>query len=228
MGENTETIQASLATLLSKFEAMDARMSHLSKQIETTQQHVDKIRVRQAEVGAAPAGSAITELGATSTSRPAPRLANLQPPLLGAPGEQAGGQEFLTAPVDPVADPVVVREPQAPLRRDYKPPREHVPEQRREFQPNRGHDQFIKPPKHNFPRFAGENTRLWLDLAVTCFEMYQVQPHQWVAKRLQLYIWRDMLRCGGKRSNATAGCGPGMILQPRLHWSLVKRSLNLT
>ena len=143
MGEKKETIQALLATLLSKFEAMDARMSHLSKQIETTHQHVDEIRVRQVEVGVALAGSAVTELGATSTSRPAPWLANLQSPLLGAPGEQAGGQEFLTAspsPVDPVADPVVVREPQAPLRRDYRPPREHVPEQRREFQPNQGHE----------------------------------------------------------------------------------------
>lgn len=40
---------------------------------------------------------------------------------------------------------------------------------------------FVKPPKLDFPKFFGENPRLWLDRCQTYFEMYHVPGSQWVA-----------------------------------------------
>lgn len=160
MGKILEHLQASLSALLSKFDTMDLRISNLGKQIEATQESVDEIRHHQAEVGAALACSIVTELGATSTSRQAPRLANLQPPLLEAPEEQVTGPDFMTAPPSPM-EPVVaaaeVREQAPELRRDARPVREHVPGPQREFAPDLDRDYAIKPPKNDSPCFNGEN-----------------------------------------------------------------------
>ncbi|XP_044322006.1 uncharacterized protein [Triticum aestivum] len=180
MGENSESIQSTLATLLTKFEAMDLRISNLGKQIEATQENVDAIRHRQAEAGATPTGSGVTEQGATSTTLPVPRLANLQPPLLGTPAEHQEGQVFTTAPPLPV-EQVPGRDPPPETRQQVRPGREHVPEPRREFAAARDQDSHVKPPKHHFPRFAGENPRLWLDQALTYFNMYRVPEHHWVS-----------------------------------------------
>jgi hypothetical protein len=38
--------------------------------------------------------------------------------------------------------------------------------------PTHQHTHHAKPPKHNFPKFSGENPRLWIDLCDTYFEMY--------------------------------------------------------
>ena len=180
MGENSESIQASLAALLTKIEAMDMRISNFGKQLEATQENVDTIRHRQAEAGATPAGSGVTEQGTLSATRPAPRLANLQPPLLEEPDGQPAGQVFTTAPPSPV-EPMLGRAPPPEPRHDPRPAREHVPNHRRVLAQDRDRVQFIKPPKHHFPRFTGENPRLWIDMALTYFDMYQVPVHQWVS-----------------------------------------------
>lgn len=41
---------------------------------------------------------------------------------------------------------------------------------------------YAKPPKLDFPKFFGENPRLWLGHCRTYFEMYRVPVMQWVAK----------------------------------------------
>ncbi|XP_044970093.1 uncharacterized protein LOC123430282 [Hordeum vulgare subsp. vulgare] len=154
MGENSESIQASLAILLTKIEAMDTRFSNLGKQLAATQENVDEIRHRRAEAGAKPTGSGVTEQGTSSASRPAPRLANLQPPLLEVPDGQSAGQVFTTAPPSPV-EPVLGQEPPPEPRHDPRSAREHVPEHRRMLVQDRDRAHFIKPPKHHFPRFTG-------------------------------------------------------------------------
>nr|XP_040245087.1 uncharacterized protein LOC120964447 [Aegilops tauschii subsp. strangulata] len=41
-------------------------------------------------------------------------------------------------------------------------------------------DHYIKPPKHDFPRFDGNAPRIWLDRCTTYFELYRVPQHSWV------------------------------------------------
>ena len=39
---------------------------------------------------------------------------------------------------------------------------------------------FIKPPKHDFPKFDGHLPNLWLDRCATYFELYHTSPTSWV------------------------------------------------
>lgn len=167
-------------------------MTNLGKQIESTQETVNEILHRQAELSAAPGGSTVTgisnQTGTSSTTRPAPRLANMQPPLLATPEEPPAGVTYLTAhtsPVEPVAEPVLqqdqVQQVEPVRRRTYVHEQEHPGANRREHLPDRDRDYAVKPPKHDFPNFSGENPNLWLDLAITYFEMHQVPVHQWVS-----------------------------------------------
>ncbi|XP_047061585.1 uncharacterized protein LOC124668504 [Lolium rigidum] len=48
-------------------------------------------------------------------------------------------------------------------------------------------EHHVKMPKHDFPKFGGNNPRLWLDLCDTYFAMYQVPIHQWVCTAV-LYL----------------------------------------
>ena len=46
---------------------------------------------------------------------------------------------------------------------------------------------YVKPPKHDFPRFDGTLPNLWLDRCAAYFEMYGVLPHNWVTTA-SLYV----------------------------------------
>lgn len=39
---------------------------------------------------------------------------------------------------------------------------------------------FYKPPKHDFPRFDGDEPRIWLEHCTSYFELYRVPQHSWV------------------------------------------------
>lgn len=66
---------------------------------------------------------------------------------------------FLTASCSP-QDGVAPRPPAAPAPPPLLATR--VQEREREF--------YVKPPpKHDFPRFSGDNLRLWMDLAFDIF-----------------------------------------------------------
>ncbi|KAM0925233.1 hypothetical protein ACQ4PT_004339 [Festuca glaucescens] len=41
-------------------------------------------------------------------------------------------------------------------------------------------EQFVKPPKHDFPRFDGYLPNLWLDRCQSYFELYRTSPSIWV------------------------------------------------
>ena len=54
----------------------------------------------------------------------------------------------------------------------FAPEQLHVAAPRQDSGQERVREYAIKPPKHDFPRFTGENPNLWLDRALTYFEMY--------------------------------------------------------
>lgn len=99
MEEKNDQLQATLTALLTKFDAMDLRIENLGKQIESTQESVDEIRHRQAEIGAAPGGCTVTvgamETGTSSATWQVPRLANARPPLLNTPQEIPAGAAYV-------------------------------------------------------------------------------------------------------------------------------------
>ena len=208
MGENSGTIQARLTALLTKFDAMDLHLTNLGKQIESTQENVDEIRHQQAEICAAGGGSTVTggamDAGTSSAPRLAPRLTNDLPPLLKEPDEQPPGTGYITAPASRVEPAAVTRvheqEQVQERRRVFAPEQLHVAAPRQDSGQGRVREYAIKPPKHDFPRFTGENPNLWLDRALTYFEMYQVPPHQWVATAT-LYLdghaalWWQAFKC---------------------------------
>jgi hypothetical protein len=41
-------------------------------------------------------------------------------------------------------------------------------------------ESFVKPPKHDFPRFDGMLPNMWLDRCEAYFDMYRVRPQNWV------------------------------------------------
>lgn len=80
----------------------------------------------------------------------------------------------------------------AVLANNGRPLLPDLPRPRTEEQHHQGHASGVepqgeshgfhaKPPKHNFPKFTGENPLLWIDLAYTYFDMYSVQHHQWLS-----------------------------------------------
>lgn len=46
---------------------------------------------------------------------------------------------------------------------------------------------YVKPPKHDFPRFDGSLPTLWLDRCLAYFDMYNVRPENWVTTA-SLYV----------------------------------------
>jgi hypothetical protein len=67
-------------------------------------------------------------------------------------------------------------------------------------------DSFVKPPKHDFPRFDGELPNLWLDRCSSYFELYMTPVHNWVPTA-SLYLdgraalWWQAVRQGRRPVN---------------------------
>lgn len=168
---------------MSRFDSMALEISGLSKQLQTTQESVDEVRMKQREVEKLkavapppipPAPDEPMGGGSTLLGMPLgmPRLTNGMQPLLVQPG---GNQEER-----PVA---------GNSHREYH----SVPSSSREF--------FAKPPKHDFPKFDGTNPHMWFDLCKTYFDMYSVPQHQWTSVA-SLYFsghaalwWQAYKRC---------------------------------
>ena len=91
-----------------------------------------------------------------------PCLANDGAPLLAQP------QELLPQRPQPVRQNAEVR---------------HQRGQDEEVRYRRGQDEehgYVKPPKHDFPRFNGTLPKLWLDRCEAYFDMYNIRPQNWV------------------------------------------------
>ena len=95
MGENSEQIHARLSELLSRFDSMALEVTNLGKQLVTTQESVDEVRLKQLEIGrqerrvpAMPPGPDGDQGGGSSDTGP-PRLANKGPLLFKTPDRKS-------------------------------------------------------------------------------------------------------------------------------------------
>jgi hypothetical protein len=138
---------------MDRIDAMSSQMQDLGKQLEITQVSLDEVQKKQAAIPPTPVRPAVQVEVRESAPSGLPLLANKGAPLLPQP-PLAVGQT-----ISPTASSGFVTAPNSPTHHG-------------------GH--HAKPPKHNFPKFSGENPRLWIDLCDTYFEMYQVQAYQWV------------------------------------------------
>lgn len=140
------------------------------KQVDLTAAEVDEVR-RGGSTSHSPAAVHIDHTRAapaTTVCRPGtgnttPRLANDGPPLI----------------------------PEIPERLLQQPPA-RTPHVRPNTDPETHHDSdhaagYVKPPKHDFPRFNGSLPTLWLDRCVAYFDLYNVRPQNWVTTA-SLYV----------------------------------------
>lgn len=141
------------------------------KQLELTAAEVDEAR-RGGSSSQFPTASpvdnghaqpfATARIGVSTTT---PRLANDGPPLIPA------------VPGVPLTQPHPQVQPQA-VRQNGEP----------NYQRHREDEGgYVKPPKHDFPRFDGSLPTLWLDRCVAYFDMYHVRPQNWVTTA-SLYV----------------------------------------
>ena len=70
-------------------------------------------------------------------------------------------------------EPPAARMVPQPQRLHLQQPQFRPPEHREE-------GGFVKPPKHDFPRFDGSLPTLWLDRCLSYFDLYRVHPSDWV------------------------------------------------
>lgn len=136
-------------------------LQNVRKQLDLTQADVDEARRVTTPLQpptVAPTAALQATLGGMSSSAPAVRLANEGPPLI--PVVPTSGVQFSPVP------------PRPHLVRQNAEPRQRV-----EFAEDGG---YVKPPKHDFPRFEGSLPNLWLDRCVAYFELYRVTSHNWV------------------------------------------------
>jgi hypothetical protein len=140
--------------------AFNTQVSHelqgVRKQLEITQADVDE--ARQAVF---PSGSSapISEQRNTALA-PSPRAAAAAVPT-------TQGHARLANDGPPLLSEVPAVKLAAPAR-----VRQHATDDERE--------QFVKPPKHDFPRFDGSLPNLWLDRCLSYFELYHTAPANWV------------------------------------------------
>ncbi|XP_071680988.1 uncharacterized protein [Lolium perenne] len=145
--------------------AFNATVAHdlqvMRKQLDLTQADVDEARqvVSTVVASAAPPAPTVDHRAAAAAFVASglgvpgyPRLANDGAPLL-PPTQEA-----------PLMRPQPVRQ---------------IVEQRPQRE-NEGDNGFVKPPKHDFPRFDGMLPNLWLDRCEAYFDMYRVRPQNWV------------------------------------------------
>lgn len=157
MEENSERIQATLGEILSRFDRLTSEVKNLGQQVEMQQGSLDEVKRTQAELLRQP---------------PLPPPPLPPPPRLKLPQEHGQvttiippgtltnhGPPLLTNPHSLPATYGAVTTPALPAE-------------------SLG---YTKPPKLDFPKFFGENPRLWLDRCRTYFDMYRVPVSQWVA-----------------------------------------------
>lgn len=161
-----EVMQKSLEGAIEKLDSMAtqlttvvAEVKNLRLQMEDFGTDLDGVKRRQIEAPKPlPEGTAAgaTQVGAPSgATRLRCAFTNHGPPLLDDPlGPFTQLCDTCSAPPSPV-----------------RPRHSHYERQ----------DYFIKPPKHDFPRFSGACPHVWLDMSLTYFEMYRVPSDQWIS-----------------------------------------------
>nr|XP_051225897.1 uncharacterized protein LOC127343754 [Lolium perenne] len=141
------------------FNAQVARdLQACRKQIDLTQADVDE--VRQAAATMTSPTAARSQVGDQHAAAAAFVASGM-----GVPGYPRLANDG--APLIPAAPDVQLHHPQ-PARQI------RVPAQ---FEDR---DTFVKPPKHDFPRFDGELPNLWLDRCSSYFELYRTPVQNWV------------------------------------------------
>ncbi|XP_073353661.1 uncharacterized protein [Aegilops tauschii subsp. strangulata] len=182
MDDNTSTLKALMETVLSRLDEQKADIEKrlevhaafnvqvaqdlraLSKQVDLTQADVDETR-KALERSPSPRGSGPGAV--LNPSPPPPPPPPLRPPPM---HQQQQGP------------------PPSPRLADQWPPLLQEPlQQQNEPQLHQHHDNYIKPPKHDFPCFDGMTPYLWLDRCRAYFDLYRVPPSSWVTTAT-LYI----------------------------------------
>ncbi|XBH95737.1 hypothetical protein VPH35_086252 [Triticum aestivum] len=195
MDDNTNTLKSLLKSIVTRLDeqkldsdkrleaqvAFNTQVSqdvrNLSKRIDLTQADVDEAR-KSMECSPSPRGS-----GAVFNPPP-------PPPLRPAPAPHHQGP-----PLSPrLADerpPLLVQSPApAPaVTQAHMGVMAPHPQQQPDFNhhPRQACDTYIKPSKHDFPRFDGSAPYLWLDRCRAYFDLYRVPAHSWVTTTT-LYI----------------------------------------
>lgn len=149
---------------------ISSELGNVRKQLDLTQADVDEAR-RVVSPSQLPPGSQLSEIRTTvlapgaragpSNTAPAARLANDGPPLIPE------------TPQVQLAPP-----PPPPVRRNVEQPVCHACVE---------DGDYVKPPKHDFPKFDGNLPNLWLNRCTAYFSLYRVAPHTWVTTA-SLYV----------------------------------------
>lgn len=169
MEENTGQIQSTLSEILARFDGQAERIDRLSAEVKNLGQQVgiqqdslDEVKRSQAE---------FLRRQAPPIPPPPPLPPRPPPPSLKLPTEVGQvtamlpsgtltnhGPPLLQQPSGASSSYGVVTTPTSPAESSG----------------------FIKPPKLDFPKFYGENPRLWLDRCRNYFDMYRVPVPQWL------------------------------------------------
>nr|XP_051229269.1 uncharacterized protein LOC127347084 [Lolium perenne] len=152
--------------------AFNTKVSHelqaVRKQIDLTQADVDEARQGASPVGLpAPSQIAAAAFGAVSQ---------------GAQPDVAGQARLADD-----GPPLIPERPQAQLGAATQARQHHYEAYngyrgRQQYHQvyNDDHDSFVKPPKHDFPRFDGHLPSLWIDRCLSYFELYHTPAINWV------------------------------------------------
>ncbi|XP_048526865.1 uncharacterized protein LOC125506023 [Triticum urartu] len=179
MSETTDKLQNLLESVIRRLDAnqktadechqaqvtyndqVSAEVKLLSKQIDLTQADVDEARKATpivdpaATVSGAASPSGVTAT-ADSSAHPPPPPPSRPPPL---PLYTDGATQLPFARLVNHGPPLLnARSPSS-------------------SELDRHDDHYIKPPKHDFPRFDSDAPRIWLDRYTTSFELYRVPQH---------------------------------------------------
>jgi hypothetical protein len=156
VGDQRHAMQAAFNAQVSQ------ELQSVRKQLDLTQADVDEAH-RVGSPALSPTGSTILDARALPSVAPAAvrsgqaRLINDGPPLI--------------KDLPPVALGAQQQQPQPPpIRRNSE----------YDFGDRVEDGGYIKPPKHDFPRFDGSLPNLWLDRGEAYFGLYRVSLQQWV------------------------------------------------
>jgi hypothetical protein len=151
----------------SKLDAMSTEVKQLATHVADVQDGVDSVKRSQVELGR----TAASRRDVTDTSVGIRGAEHAMPQATAAIGVPGTGHRPALANHGP---------PLMPHPQDAHQVVDGMPD----------HEQWRsapKPPKHQFPRFSGDNPSLWLDMCETYFTMYQTPVHQRVSSAV-LYM----------------------------------------
>uniref|UniRef100_A0ACD6AM41 Uncharacterized protein n=1 Tax=Avena sativa TaxID=4498 RepID=A0ACD6AM41_AVESA len=169
----TEKFDSMSTDVTAKFTAMTTDVRQLATHVADVQDGIDSVKRSQVEL--------------TSTAGPSCNTTNMG----GGQGVTAGRGATVLAGARAWGGPAQLAGDQRPALANNGPPLMRRPGDANEVLEEMGErsstQYAAKLPKHHFPRFAGENPSLWLDLRDTYFTMYETPLHQRVSSAV-LYM----------------------------------------